>query len=42
VKLGPGDPTTRPWDDLGRLGEVTTAPALLDIYFVYTVVKGPG
>jgi demethylmenaquinone methyltransferase/2-methoxy-6-polyprenyl-1,4-benzoquinol methylase len=40
VKLGPGDPYTRPWDDLARLGEVVTAPALLDIYFVYTVTKG--
>jgi ubiquinone/menaquinone biosynthesis C-methylase UbiE len=39
VKLGPGDPDTRPWDDLARLGEVTIEPALLDIYFVYTVVK---
>jgi ubiquinone/menaquinone biosynthesis C-methylase UbiE len=41
VKLGPGDPTTRPWDDLARLGEVVTQPALLDIYFVYTVIKEP-
>jgi ubiquinone/menaquinone biosynthesis C-methylase UbiE len=41
VKLGPGDPDTRPWDDLARYGEVVTQPALLDIYFVYTVVKGP-
>jgi len=42
VKLGPGDPTTRPWDDLAHLGEVVTQPALLNIYFVYTVVKRPG
>ncbi len=41
VKLGPGDPTTRPWDDLARHGEVVPEPALLDIYFVYTVVKPP-
>lgn len=39
VKLGPGDPETRPWEDLARLGEVTTASALLDIYFVYTLTK---
>jgi ubiquinone/menaquinone biosynthesis C-methylase UbiE len=41
VKLGPGDPTTNPPDDLARLGEVAIEPVLLDIYFVYTVVK-PG
>jgi ubiquinone/menaquinone biosynthesis C-methylase UbiE len=41
VKLGPGDLDTRPWDDLARHGEVVSQPALLDIYFVYTVVKGP-
>jgi ubiquinone/menaquinone biosynthesis C-methylase UbiE len=41
VKLGPGDPTTRPWDDLAHYGEVVSEPALLDIYFVYTVVKPP-
>lgn len=39
VKLGPGDPGTRPWQDLAALGAVTTEPALLDIYFVYTVTK---
>jgi demethylmenaquinone methyltransferase/2-methoxy-6-polyprenyl-1,4-benzoquinol methylase len=39
VKLGPGDPDTRPWDDLARYGEVVSRPVLLDIYFVYTVVK---
>jgi demethylmenaquinone methyltransferase/2-methoxy-6-polyprenyl-1,4-benzoquinol methylase len=39
VKLGPGDPDTRPWDDLARYGEVVGRPVLLDIYFVYTVVK---
>jgi ubiquinone/menaquinone biosynthesis C-methylase UbiE len=42
VKLGPGDPDTRPWDDLARYGEVTIAPALLDVYFVYTVTKSSG
>jgi demethylmenaquinone methyltransferase/2-methoxy-6-polyprenyl-1,4-benzoquinol methylase len=40
TKLGPGDPDTRPWDDLAHYGEVATEAALLDIYFVYTVTKG--
>lgn len=39
VKLGPGDPDTRPWEDLRRFGRVTSRPALLDIYFVYIVTK---
>jgi ubiquinone/menaquinone biosynthesis C-methylase UbiE len=39
TKLGPGDPDTDPWDDLARYGEVVSEPALLDIYFVYTVTK---
>jgi ubiquinone/menaquinone biosynthesis C-methylase UbiE len=39
TKLGPGDPDTDPWDDLARCGEVVSEPALLDIYFVYTVTK---
>jgi ubiquinone/menaquinone biosynthesis C-methylase UbiE len=42
TKLGPGNPDTNPIDDLARLGEVVSRPVLLDIYFVYTVVKGPG
>ena len=41
TKLGPGDPDTDPRDDLARYGEVATEPALLDIYFVYTVRKPP-
>jgi ubiquinone/menaquinone biosynthesis C-methylase UbiE len=41
VKLGPGDPDVNPLDDLAHLGEVVSEPVLLDIYFVYTVVKGP-
>ncbi|HJZ35050.1 MAG TPA: class I SAM-dependent methyltransferase [Solirubrobacterales bacterium] len=39
VKLGPGDPDVNPLDDLAHLGEVVSEPALLDVYFVYTVVK---
>jgi ubiquinone/menaquinone biosynthesis C-methylase UbiE len=39
TKLGPGNPDTNPLDDLARYGEVVVEPALLDIYFVYTVVK---
>jgi ubiquinone/menaquinone biosynthesis C-methylase UbiE len=42
TKLGPGNPDTNPIDDLARLGEVVSRPVLLHIYFVYTVVKGPG
>jgi ubiquinone/menaquinone biosynthesis C-methylase UbiE len=39
TKLGPGHPDTNPADDLARLGEVACEPALLDIYFVYTVTR---
>jgi ubiquinone/menaquinone biosynthesis C-methylase UbiE len=41
VKVGPGDPDVNPLDDLAHLGEVVSEPALLDVYFVYTVVKPP-
>ena len=41
VGLGPGDPDTDPTADLGRLGNVASESALLDIYFVYTAVKPP-
>jgi hypothetical protein len=41
TKLGPGDPDTDPRDELAHYGEVVTEPALLDIYFVYTVTKPP-
>ncbi|MCW2982337.1 MAG: methyltransferase protein [Solirubrobacterales bacterium] len=41
VKLGPGDPDVNPLDDLAHLGEVVSEPVLLDVYFVYTVVKPP-
>ncbi len=39
VKLGPGDPLARPWDDLAAYGEVATTPVLLDVYVVYSVTK---
>jgi demethylmenaquinone methyltransferase/2-methoxy-6-polyprenyl-1,4-benzoquinol methylase len=39
VKLGPGHPYVRPWDDLARFGEVVTVPFLLDLYYVCTVTK---
>jgi ubiquinone/menaquinone biosynthesis C-methylase UbiE len=39
TRLGPGDPDIDPTDDLSRLGKLTAEPALLDIYFVYTVTK---
>lgn len=39
IKLGPGDPLARPWDDLAAYGEVATERVLLDIYCVYSVTK---
>jgi ubiquinone/menaquinone biosynthesis C-methylase UbiE len=39
VKIGPGHPYVRPWDDLARFGEVVTVPFLLDLYYVCTVTK---
>jgi SAM-dependent methyltransferase len=41
IKLGPGDPLARPWDDLAAYGEVATECVLLDIYCVYSVTKPP-
>jgi ubiquinone/menaquinone biosynthesis C-methylase UbiE len=41
IKLGPGDPLARPWDDLAAYGEVATERVLLDIYCVYSVTKPP-
>jgi hypothetical protein len=41
VKLAPGAPDVNPRDDLAHLGEVVSEPVLLDVYFVYTVVKPP-
>jgi ubiquinone/menaquinone biosynthesis C-methylase UbiE len=40
IKLGPGDPYSRPWDDLAEFGEVTTT-RFLHLYYVCTVVKPP-
>jgi ubiquinone/menaquinone biosynthesis C-methylase UbiE len=39
VRLGPGHPYVRPWDDLARFGEVVTVPFLLDLYYVCSVIK---
>ncbi len=39
IKLGPGDPYSRPWDDLAAYGSVTTERFLLDLYYVCTVEK---
>lgn len=39
VRLGPGHPYVRPWDDLARFGEVVTVPFLLDLYYVCSVTK---
>jgi ubiquinone/menaquinone biosynthesis C-methylase UbiE len=39
IKLGPGDPYARPWDDLAPYGEVAIEPIPLLIYYVCTVTK---
>jgi demethylmenaquinone methyltransferase/2-methoxy-6-polyprenyl-1,4-benzoquinol methylase len=39
VRLGPGDPYSRPWEDLAEYGPVTTERFLLGIYFVCTITK---
>lgn len=39
IRLGPGDPYSRPWDDLARYGQVRTERFLLRIYYVCTVAK---
>ena len=41
VKLGPGDPYSRPWEDLAEYGPVTRERFLLGIYHVCAVTK-PG
>jgi hypothetical protein len=41
VKLGPGDPYARPWEDLRRYGTVRMERFLLDIYYVCVVTKEP-
>jgi cytochrome P450/ubiquinone/menaquinone biosynthesis C-methylase UbiE len=38
-KLAPGDPYSRPWDDLAIYGPVATERFLLGLYYVCTVVK---
>jgi hypothetical protein len=38
VKLGPGHPYERPWDDLARLGEVTTE-RFHHLFYVCTLTK---
>jgi len=40
IKLGPGDPYSRPWDDLAEYGRVATERFLLGIYYVSVLVKG--
>jgi ubiquinone/menaquinone biosynthesis C-methylase UbiE len=39
VKLGPGDPYSRPWDDLAAYGPVQTERFLLGLYYVCVVEK---
>jgi ubiquinone/menaquinone biosynthesis C-methylase UbiE len=39
VKLGPGDPYSRPWDDLRHFGSVQTDRFLLNLYYVCVVAK---
>lgn len=38
-KLAPGDPYSRPWDDLAIYGPVATERFLLGLYYVCTIVK---
>lgn len=39
VRLGPGDPYSRPWNDLAGYGPVATERFMLGIYYVCVVVK---
>jgi cytochrome P450/ubiquinone/menaquinone biosynthesis C-methylase UbiE len=39
AKLAPGDPYSRPWDDLASHGPVTTKRFLLGLYYVCSVEK---
>jgi ubiquinone/menaquinone biosynthesis C-methylase UbiE len=41
LKLGPGDPYSRPWDDLGDYGEVTIERFMMSIYYTCHVEKAP-
>ena len=38
-KLAPGDPYSRPWDDLASYGPVATERFLLGLYYICTVEK---
>jgi phosphatidylethanolamine/phosphatidyl-N-methylethanolamine N-methyltransferase len=38
IRLGPGNPYSRPWEDLGRYGEVATE-RFMWIYYVCTLLK---
>jgi ubiquinone/menaquinone biosynthesis C-methylase UbiE len=40
VKLGPGDPYSDPWSDLGGYGQVETKRFLWGLYYVSSVAKG--
>jgi ubiquinone/menaquinone biosynthesis C-methylase UbiE len=39
IKLGPGNPYSRPWEDLAPYGKVTIERFMLGIYYVCRVVK---
>ncbi len=41
-KLAPGDPYSRPWDDLASYGPVTTERFLLGLYYICTIHKPDG
>ena len=41
LKLGPGDPYSRPWEDLAAFGDVDREHFMLGIYFVVAVTKRP-
>jgi ubiquinone/menaquinone biosynthesis C-methylase UbiE len=40
LKLGPGDPYSRPWEDLARYAPVTTERLVGGLYFICSVAKG--
>ena len=39
IKLGPGDPYSRPWEELARYGAVESESFMLGLYYVCTVKK---
>jgi ubiquinone/menaquinone biosynthesis C-methylase UbiE len=41
VRLAPGDPYARPWEELAGYGAVRTERFLLGLYYVCTVMKDP-